>query len=139
MDGGVQVNGNINSIQNYYATINNSLAIAKGGWNINTGLNYNSSKTTINNLQSYGFIAGISKSLFNNKLGLSNNNTFLWNTLNGKSTGNTYSIDMTGTFFFLRNQNIGFSANYLFSPANGVYNNTDFHQTRITISYQYNF
>lgn len=139
MDGGIQTNGNINSIQNYYATLNNSLAVAKGGWNINSGLNYNSSKTTINDLKSYGFIAGVSKSLFNNKLGLSNNNTLLWNTLNGKATGNTYSVDMTGTFFFLRNQNISFGANYLFSPANGVYNNTNFHQTRLTISYQYNF
>ena len=139
MDGGIQVNGNINSIQNYYATLNNSLAIAKGGWNINAGLNFNASKTSINNLQSYGFIAGISKSLFNNKLGLSNNNTYLWNSLNGKTNGNTYSVDLAGTFFIFHNQNIGLSANYLFSPANGVYNNKDFHQTRVMVSYQLNF
>ena len=139
MDGGVQSNGVSNRIRNFYTTLNNSLGLAKGGWGISSGLNYNSAKTALNSLQSYGFIAGVSKSFLNHTLGLSNNNTFLWNKLDGKANGNTYSIDLTGTYCFKQKHNVGFGFNYLFSPANGVYNTRDFRQTRISVSYQYTF
>jgi hypothetical protein len=139
MDGGKQSNGTSNRIENFYSTLNNTLALFKSSWSINAGLNYNDAKTALNDLLSYGFIAGVSKSLFENKLGLSYNNTLLWNMLDGKPNGNTYSIDLTGNYCLFKKHNLGLGFNYLFSPANGVYNTRDFQQKRITFSYQYNF
>lgn len=139
MDGGKMQNGIRNYVRNFYATLNNSFTLYKGGWSINSGLNYNSAKTAVSDLESYGFIAGVSKSLFNNTLGLSNNNTLLWNVLDGKPNGNTYSIDLSATYNLKARHVLGLGFNYLYSPANGVYNAHDFRQTRVMLSYQYSF
>lgn len=128
-----------NNIQNLYATINDALVLLSSGWNINGGLNFNSAKTSQNSLQSYGFIAGVTKTILNNSLTLTNSNTLLWNVLDGNPNGNTFSIDLSGSYNFLKNQSINLAVNYLFSPANGVYNISDFNQTRIMLGYQYNF
>ncbi len=128
-----------NDINNIYGTINNTLIIFKGGWNINTGLNYNSAITSTNNLQSYGFIAGLSKGLFDNKFSISNNNTILWNKLDGADNGNTVSIDLNAVCNLFTKHTLSVGLNYLYSPANGIYNLHDFQQTRFMISYQYIF
>lgn len=128
-----------NDIQNIYATLNNTLMLMSSGWNFTGGLNYNSAKTSLNNLQSYGFVAGISKSVLDNKLSLSNSNTLLWNVLDGKPNGNTYSIDLNGFYNFHPKHSVNFALGYLYSPANGVYNIRDFSQTRIMLGYQYRF
>jgi len=132
-------NNQYNDIQNLYATINNALVLLSSGWNINGGLNFNSAKTSQNSLQSYGFIAGVTKSILNNSLTLTNNNTLLWNVLDGNPNGNTFSIDLSGAYLFLEHHSVNIAVNYLYSPANGVYNINDFSQTRIMMGYQYNF
>jgi len=134
-----QLNGISNDIKNTYATLNNTFILFKGGWNINTGLNYNNAVTSQNALQSFGFIAGLSKSLFENSFTLSNNNTVLFNTLDGVSNGTTVSVDLNGIYNFLKRNTISVGFNYLFSPANGIYNLNDFQQTRLMLTYQYNF
>ena len=134
-----QIGGISNDIKNTYATINNTFVIFKGGWNINTGLNFNNAVTSQNTLQSYGFNAGVSKALIGNSLTLSNNNTLLFNTLDGVSNGTTVSIDLNGNYNFLKRNTISIGYNYLYSPANGIYNLSDFQQNRLMISYQYNF
>jgi hypothetical protein len=132
-------NNQNNDIQNLYATINDVLALLSSGWNINGGLNFNSAKTTQNSLQSYGFIVGITKLILNNSLTMTNNNTILWNVLDRNPNGNTFSIDLSGAYSFLKHHSVNFAINYLYSPANGVYNINDFSQTRIMLGYQYNF
>ena len=134
-----QIGGISNDIKNTYATLNNTFLIFRGGWNINTGLNFNNAVTSQNTLQSYGFNAGVSKALFGNSLTLSNNNTLLFNTLDGVSNGTTVSIDLNGNYNFLKRNTISIGYNYLYSPANGIYNLSDFQQNRLMISYQYNF
>ncbi len=134
-----QVNGTSNDVKNTYATLNNTFMLYKGGWNMNAGLNYNSAVTTVNTLKSYGLIAGLSKSLFNNSFTLSNNNTVLFNELNGTGNGTTISIDLNATLNFLKRNNINIAYNYLYSPANGIYNLSDFNQSRFMATYQYNF
>lgn len=132
-------NNQNNNIQNLYATINNALVVLSSGWNFNGGVNFNSAETSLNSLQSYGFIAGVTKSVFKNSLTLTNSNTLLWNVLDGNQNGNTFSVDLSGAYNFLKNQSINLSINYLYSPANGVYNISDFNQTRIMLGYNYNF
>lgn len=132
-------NNQNNNIQNLYATINNALVLLSSGWNFNGGVNFNSAKTSLNSLQSYGFIVGVTKSVLNNTLTLSNNNTLLWNILDGNTNGNTFSIDLSGAYNFMKNQSINLAINYLYSPANGIYNISDFNQTRIMLGYQYSF
>ncbi len=134
-----QLNGISNNIKNTYATLNNTFVIFNGGWNINAGLNYNNAVTSQNALQSYGFIAGLSKALFENSFTISNNNTILFNKLDGISNGTTVSIDLNGVYNFLKRNTISAGFNYLFSPANGIYNLNDFQQTRLMVTYQYNF
>jgi len=134
-----QINSTDNNISNTYFTLNNTLSLVKGSWSVNSGGNFNSAITSQNKLLSYGFIAGISKSMLNNSFTLSNNNTILWNKLDGKNNGTTVSIDLNGVYNFLKRNtlNIGFS--YLYSPANNIYNIQEFKQKRLMISYQYNF
>ena len=134
-----QIGGISNDIKNTYATLNNTFIIFRGGWHINTGLNFNNAVTSQNTLQSYGVNAGVSKALFGNSLTLSNNNTLLFNTLDGVSNGTTVSIDLNGNYNFLKRNTISIGYNYLYSPANGIYNLSDFQQNRLMISYQYNF
>ncbi len=132
-------NNQNNDIENLYATINNATILLSSGWNFNSGVNFNSAKTSLNSLQSYGFIAGATKSVFKNSLTLTNSNTLLWNVLDGNPNGNTFSIDLSGAYNFLKSHSINLSINYLYSPANGVYNISDFNQTRVMLGYQYNF
>lgn len=127
------------NVHNTYATLSNTLIFLKGGWNFNAGINYNNAVTMQNALQSYGFIAGLSKSLFGNSFTLSNNNTLLFNTLDGKNNGTTVSIDVNAIYNFLKRNTVSISFNYLYSPANGIYNLNDFKQNRLVFSYQYNF
>ncbi len=134
-----QMNGVANNIQNLYATINNTFVLFKIGLNINAGLNFNNTETSMNKLQSYGFIAGLTKAFLSNKLSLSNNNILLWNKLDGKGNGKTFSIDLNSGYQFLSGHSISAGFNYLYSPANGIYNLHDFQQTRILLSYQYHF
>ncbi len=128
-----------NNLTNVYATLNNTFVLYNGGWNINAGLNYNSAVTSLNSLKSFGFIAGVSKGLFDNKFTLTNNNTVLWNTLDNVGNGNTVSIDLSAVYNFLLRHTISIAVNYLFSPANGIYNLNDFQQTRIMAAYQFSF
>jgi len=137
--GGSVLNGESNHINNIYATLTNTLALVKSAWSVNTGLNYNLAKTTINKLTSFGIIAGVSKSFFTNQLSLTNSNTLLWNILDGKNNGNTYAIDLTASYILLKKHNFGCGFNYMYSPANGIYNTNDFNQFRFVFSYQFNF
>jgi len=134
-----QLNGSDNNISNTYITLNNTLSLAKGYWSITSGGNFNSAITSLNKLISYGFIAGISKSLLKNTFTLSNNNTVLWNKLDGNSNGTTVSVDLNGIYNFLTRNTVNIGFNYLYSPANGIYNLHDFNQIRLMVSYQYNF
>lgn len=132
-------NNQNNDIENLYGTVNNAMVLLSSGWNFNGGINFNSAKTSMNSLQSFGFIAGVTKSVFKNSLTLTNNNTLLWNILDGNSNGNTFSVDLSGAYNFMKSHSINLSINYLYSPANGVYNISNFNQTRIMLGYQYNF
>ena len=128
-----------NHVNNFYATLNNTLVLSKNAWSVNTGLNYNLAKTAFNSLTSFGILAGVAKSFFENSFSLANNNTLLWNVLDGKGNGNTYSIDLTASYLLVKKHNFGCGLNYIYSPANQIYNQTDFSQFRINFSYQYNF
>ncbi len=134
-----QINGVSNDIQNTYATLNNTFMLYNGGWNINAGVNYNSAVTSLSILKSFGLIAGVSKTLFNNSFTLSNNNTILYNQLNGTGNGTTVSIDLNAAWNFLKRNTINLAYNYLYSPANGIYNLSDFNQSRFMATYQLNF
>ncbi len=134
-----QVNGINNDIKNTYATLNNTFMLYEGGWNINAGANYNSAVTSLNTLKSFGVIAGVSKTLFSNSFTLTNNNTLLFNQLNGSNNGTTVSLELNATYNFLKRNTINLAFNYLYSPANGIYNMTDFSQSRFIATYQYNF
>jgi hypothetical protein len=139
INGGSILNSAQNKVNNIYATLNNTLVINKNGWSINSGLNYNLAKTDFNNLSSFGLIGGVSKSLFKNTLSLSNNNTLLWNILDGKGNGNTIGVDLTANYTLLKSHTFCGGLNYIYSPANGIYNKTDISQLRCVFSYQYNF
>ena len=134
-----QVNGINNDIKNTYATLNNTFMLYEGGWNINAGANYNSAVTSLNTLKSFGVIAGVSKTLFSNSFTLTNNNTLLFNQLNGSNNGTTVSLELNAAYNFLKRNTINLAFNYLYSPANGIYNMTDFSQSRFIATYQYNF
>jgi len=56
-----------------------------------------------------------------------------------KANGNTVSLDITATYILLKKHSLGFGYNYIYSPANGIYNATDFSQSRLMFSYQYVF
>jgi hypothetical protein len=139
MNSGGLLNKNTGDLKNLYATLNNTIALSKSGWSINSGLNYNSAKNSSNTLNSFGIIAGASKSIIKNTLALSDNNTLLWNYINGRSNGNTLSIDVTANYIFFKKHSLSFGYNYIYSPANGIYNATDFSQSRLMFSYQYIF
>lgn len=134
-----QQKGTTNKIQNRYATLNNSLMLFSTGWAVNAGINYNSAETSFNTLTSFGFLAGVSKSLFGNSFTIAENNTVLFNTLDGVSNGTTVSVDVNAGYNFLKRNTLTVSFNYLYSPANGIYNLNDFQQSRLMLSYQYNF
>lgn len=131
--------GDSNHVRNFYTTINNNFTLNQTGWNFTAGLNYNKATTIFNTLTSAGFIAGISRSFFENKLGLSNNNTILFNRLDGAANGTTFSIDLSARYLAMKKHSFSLGFNYLNSPANGIYNKTDFHQSRIMLAYQYAF
>jgi len=139
MKSGGQMNKNAGDLINVYSTLNNTLSLSKSGWSIISGLNYNSAKNVLNTLNSFGIIAGVSKSLIKNTLAINNNNTLLWNYIDNKANGNTVSIDLTINYIFLKKHNLSLGYNYVYSPANGIYNATNFSQSRIMISYQYIF
>ncbi len=139
IEGGTAINVGANTVHNIYSTLNNTLVINKSGWSVNSGLNYNLAQTPINNLTSFGLIAGVSKSFFKNKLSLCNSNTLLWNVLDGKSNGNTYAIDLSANYILAKKHNFACGFNYCYSPANGIYNQNDLSQLRCVFSYQYNF
>lgn len=134
-----QVNGINNDVKNTYATLTNTFMLYTGGWSVNAGANYNSALTTLAELKSFGIIAGISKAMLNNALTLTSNSTFLFNQLNGAPNGTTVSIDFNAAFNFLKRNTLNVAYNFLYSPANGVYNFTDFNQSRFMVVYQYNF
>lgn len=94
MDGGGYLKGDSNHVQNLYATLNNYLTLNKSGFTIIGGFNFNNATSVFNKLVSYGVILGVTKSFLKNTLLLSNNNTFLWNKLDGNSNGNTVSADL---------------------------------------------
>lgn len=139
MKSGGLINKNSGDLKNLYVTLNNTIALSKSGWSITSGLNFNSAKTTMNSLKSYGIIAGASKSIIKNTLALSNTNTLLWNYMDKKANGNTISIDFTASYILFKKHSLGLGYNYIYSPANGIYNATDFSQSRIMVSYQYIF
>ncbi|MEI6124047.1 MAG: hypothetical protein WCQ95_10525 [Bacteroidota bacterium] len=139
INGGSVIQSSTNHVNNIYTTLNNTLVINKSGWAINSGLNYNAAKTSFNTLTSFGLIAGVSKSFFKNTLSLSNSNTVLWNVLDGKGNGNTIGIDLTAGYTLLKKHNFGCGFNYMYSPANGIYNKSDVSQLRCMVTYQYNF
>jgi hypothetical protein len=139
VNGGGILKKDSSKIDNYYATLNNSLSFNKSGLSITTGANYNSAKTIFNTLESIGATLGFAKGFFKNTFTVSNTNTLLFNTLNGKTNGNTYSIDLLLNYQLARKHNFTVTGNYLYSPANGIYTLYDFKQTRIDASYQYNF
>jgi hypothetical protein len=139
VNGGGVLKGDSNKIRNYYATLTNTMSFTQGGWGATAGINYNNASTYISRFESMGATAGITKSLLNNRLTLSNSNTFLLNTLNGASNGNTYSMDLILNYQPSGKHNVSIAGNYLYSPANGIYNTTDFRQTRLDVAYQYNF
>ncbi|HNW99345.1 MAG TPA: hypothetical protein PKK00_13125 [Bacteroidales bacterium] len=130
---------NSGDLNNFYATLNNTLAISKSGWSITSGLNYNTAKTLSHTMNSFGIIAGASKSLIKNTLAITNNNTLLWNSIDSNPNGNTVSLDLTVNYILLKKHNIGFGYNYVYSPANGIYNINDYSQSRLMFSYQYIF
>jgi hypothetical protein len=139
VSGGGALKGDSNKLHNYYATLTNNMSFAKGGWGASAGINYNNASSVMSRFESMGVTAGITKSLLNNTLVLSNNNTFLVNKLNGQRNGNTYSGDLLLNYQPSGKHNFSIAGNYLYSPANGIYNATDFRQTRIDVAYQYNF
>jgi hypothetical protein len=124
---------------NFYTTITNIISLAKGGWSFTTGLNYNNAKSTGIQLISTGGVAGISKAFFNNRLSVSNNTTVLFNKSNGANIGKTISSDLQMNIEVKQHHNFTIGGNYTQSPANGIYNQTDFTLYRLEVGYQYNF
>lgn len=134
----VSVNGPIMTT-NFYTTLTNLINLAKSGWSFTTGLNYNAAKSAGIKLISTGGVLGISKGFFNNRLSVSNNTTVLTNKSNGNNIGKTISSDLQMNVEVKRRQHFTIGGNYTQSPANGIYNQTDFTLYRLELGYQYSF
>lgn len=124
---------------NFYTTITNIISLAKSGWSFTTGLNYNNAKSTGIQLISTGAVLGISKAFFDNRLSVSNNTTVLFNKSNGANIGKTVSSDLQLNIEVKQRHHFTIGGNYTQSPANGIYNQTDFTLYRLEVGYQYNF
>jgi len=124
---------------NFYTTITNTINLAKSGWSFTTGLNYNNAKSAGIKLISSGGVAGISKAFFDNRLSVSNNNTLLFNKSNGIKIGKTFSSDLQMNFEIKKKHHFTIGGNYTESPANGIYNQSDFTLYRLDLGYQYSF
>lgn len=124
---------------NFYTTIANIISLAKSGWSFTTGLNYNNAKSTGIQLISTGAVLGIAKAFFDNRLSVSNNTTVLFNKSNGHNIGKTVSSDLQLNIEVKQRHHFTIGGNYTQSPANGIYNQTDFTLYRLEVGYQYNF
>ncbi|HEV7621691.1 MAG TPA: hypothetical protein VGO09_08160, partial [Flavisolibacter sp.] len=122
---------------NFYTTLTNVISLAPSGWSFTTGLNYNNAKSSGIQLVSSGFVAGISRGLLKNRLTLSNNTTLLFNKNNGATIGKTFSTDVEMNVEMGRRHHFSIGGNYTESPANGIYNQTDFSLYRFELGYQY--
>ena len=138
VDGGSLANMT-NKVQNVFGTFNYTTTFLKSSLSLITGLNFNQSTTTTNTLNSFGLIGGISKPFWKNRLNISNNNSFLLNSLDGKNIGATYTIDLSLGFIFPKGHSLSLSAGYVTAPANGIYNDRDFSQLRLSMAYRYQF
>jgi hypothetical protein len=124
---------------NFYTTLTNILSLAKSGWSFTAGVNYNAAKSAGIELISTGGVLGIAKSFFNNRLSVSNNTTVLSNKSNGNNIGKTISSDLQMNVEVKRRHHFTIGGNYTQSPANGIYNQTDFTLYRLEVGYQYSF
>ncbi len=124
---------------NFYTTITNIISLAKSGWSFTTGVNYNAANSTGINLISSGGVIGIAKGFFNNRLSVSNNTTLLFNKSNGINIGQTISSDLQMNIEIKKKNHFSIGGNYTQSPANGIYNKTDFTLYRLDVGYQYSF
>lgn len=138
VDGGSLANFT-NKVQNIFGTFNYSTTFLKSSLGLTTGLNFNQSITTLNTLNSIGLTGGISKPFWKNMLTISNNNSFLLNALDGKNIGATYTIDLSLGFSFPKGHSFSLAAGYVTAPANGIYNDRDFSQLRLSFAYRYQF
>jgi hypothetical protein len=124
---------------NFYTTLTNIINLAKSGWSFTAGLNYNDAKSTGIELISTGGVLGIAKGFFNNRLSVSNNTTVLSNKSNGNHIGKTISSDLQMNVEVKGRHHFTIGGNYTQSPANGIYNQTDFTLYRLEVGYQYSF
>jgi hypothetical protein len=124
---------------NFYTTLTNIINLAKSGWGFTTGLNYNNAKSAGIELISTGGVAGVSKAFFNNRFSISNSTTILSNKSNNINIGKTISSDLQLNVEVKQKHHFTIGGNYTQSPANGIYNQTDFTLYRLDLGYQYSF
>lgn len=124
---------------NFYTTVTNVISLVPSGWNFTAGLNYNNAKSSDIKLLSTGFVAGISRTFFTNHLSIGNNTILLFNRSNGTPIGKTFSTDVQVGFEPGGRHHFTIGGNYTTSPANGIYNQTDFTLYRLEAGYQYRF
>jgi hypothetical protein len=129
--------GNTIMTNNFYTTVTNVVNLATSGWSFTTGLNYNNAVSNGMRLVSSGLVAGLSKALLGNRLALSNNTTLLFNKSNGVSIGRTFATDVQLSFAAGPKHHFSVGGNYTESPANGIYNLTDFSLYRLEVGYRY--
>lgn len=129
----------LNKVRNFFSTFNYNTTFLKSNLGVAAGINFNHSITSVNALTSCGLTAGISKSLLKNQLNLVNNSGFLLNSLDGKIIGTTYTIDLSLGFNFLKKHSLNLTTGYVHAPANGIYNDRDFSQLRLSMNYRYQF